>query len=104
MAESYPQRAFAPPADATEIVLVRHGASAAAVPGEPFESLEGQSDPPPAPGGERQAEAVGRRLARESFAGLYATPLKRTQQTAAPLAGATGVGARLGPRVRQGGG
>jgi probable phosphoglycerate mutase len=99
--ESYPQRAFAPPPDATEVVLVRHGASAAAVPGEPFESLEGQSDPPLAPEGERQAEAVGRRLAPESFAGLYVTPLKRTQQTAAPLARATGLKPTVVPELRE---
>jgi probable phosphoglycerate mutase len=99
--DSYPQRAFAPPPDATEIVLVRHGASAAAVPGEPFESLEGQSDPPLAPEGERQAEAVGRRLARESFAGLYVTPLKRTQQTAARLARATGLEPVVVPELRE---
>src|SRR3954465_3758933 len=99
MAESYPQRAFALPPDATEVVLVRHGASAAAVPGEPFEELRGQSGPPPAPAGgpgraarppraregEQQARAVAQRLARsgETYAGLFVTPLKRTSQTAA---------------------
>src|SRR3954462_4705157 len=55
--ETYPQRQFVLPPDATEVVLVRHGASAAAVPGEPFEQLEGQSDPPLAPEGEEQARA-----------------------------------------------
>jgi 2,3-bisphosphoglycerate-dependent phosphoglycerate mutase len=88
--ESYPQRAFTPPPDATEIVLVRHGASAAAVPGEPFEELEGQSDPPLAPEGRKQAEAVDARLARERFAHVFVTPLKRTQETAAPLVSRTG--------------
>jgi probable phosphoglycerate mutase len=83
------------------VVLVRHGASAAAVPGEPFESLEGQSDPPLAPEGERQAEAVGARLAREPFAGLFVTPLKRTSQTAAPLAAATGQEPVVVPELRE---
>src|SRR4051794_7660073 len=101
MAESYPQRAFAPPPDATEIVLVRHGASAAAVPGEPFESLEGQSDPPLAPEGERQAQAVAARLAEESFAGLFVTPLRRTAQTAAPLAAAAGLEPVVVPELRE---
>jgi 2,3-bisphosphoglycerate-dependent phosphoglycerate mutase len=101
IAESYPQRAFAPPPDATEIVLVRHGASAAAVPGEPFEALEGQSDPPLAPEGERQAKAVASRLAAESFAGVFVTPLKRTQQTAAPLADATGLEPVVVPDLRE---
>jgi 2,3-bisphosphoglycerate-dependent phosphoglycerate mutase len=82
-------------------VLVRHGASAAAVPGEPFESLEGQSDPPLAPEGERQAKAVARRLASETFAGLFVTPLRRTQQTAAPLAEAIGVEPVVVPELRE---
>ena len=44
MSESYPQRAWALPENATEVLLVRHGASQAAVPGEPFELLEGHAD------------------------------------------------------------
>jgi probable phosphoglycerate mutase len=101
MPESYPQRAFAPPPDATEVVLVRHGASAAAVPGEPFESLEGQSDPPLAPEGERQAQAVAEWLAGERFAGLFVTPLRRTAQTAAPLAALSGLEPVVVPELRE---
>jgi probable phosphoglycerate mutase len=82
-------------------VLVRHGASAAAVPGEPFESLEGRSDPPLAPEGERQAEAVAERLGGESFAGLFVTPLRRTTQTAAPLAARTGLEPVVVPELRE---
>jgi 2,3-bisphosphoglycerate-dependent phosphoglycerate mutase len=82
-------------------VLVRHGASAAAVPGEPFESLEGRSDPPLAPEGERQAEALAGRLAGESFAGIFVTPLKRTAQTAMPLAAATGLEPIVVPELRE---
>ena len=66
--ERYPQRAFAPPPDATEVVLVRHGASAAAVPGEPFPLVLGRGDPPLSPEGAAQAErgrrAAGGRAAR----------------------------------------
>src|SRR5436305_3062168 len=103
VAESYPQRQFILPPDATEVVLVRHGASAAAVPGEPFEELEGQSDPPLAPEGERQAIAVAERLAAsgETFAGLFVTPLKRTQQTAAPLAERSGLEPVVVPELRE---
>jgi probable phosphoglycerate mutase len=103
MPESYPQRAFTPPPDATEVVLVRHGASAAAVPGEPFEEVEGQSDPPLAPEGERQARAVADRLAGagESFAGLFVTTLQRTAQTAAPLAELTGLSPVVVPELRE---
>src|SRR4051794_21058561 len=101
MAESFPQRSFAPPPDPTEVVLVRHGASAAAVPGEPFEMVEGHADPPLAPEGERQARMVAERLARESFAGLFVTTLQRTAQTAAPLAELTGLEPVVVPELRE---
>ena len=80
---------------------MRHGASAAAVPGEPFEAVEGQSDPPLAPEGERQARALAERLAGERFAGLFVTPLKRTAQTAAPLAALTGLEPVVVPELRE---
>jgi probable phosphoglycerate mutase len=82
-------------------VLVRHGASAAAVPGEPFESLEGHADPPLAPEGEHQAAAVAARLAGESFAAIFVTPLQRTGQTAAPLARALGLEPVVVPELRE---
>src|SRR3954453_4547446 len=91
MAEGIPQRAFKAPAGATEVVLVRHGASAPAFPDKPFPLVGGQSDPELAPEGERQAEELVERLVPESLAGLFVTPLKRTQQTAAPLASRLGL-------------
>jgi probable phosphoglycerate mutase len=99
--EGYPQRRFALPPDATEVVLVRHGASAAAVPGERFELVEGQGDPPLAPEGREQAEAVAERLAREQIAGLFVTTLRRTSETAAPLAGRTGLQPVVVPELRE---
>jgi probable phosphoglycerate mutase len=101
VAETYPQKPYAPPPDATEVVLVRHGASAAAVPGEPFEMVEGHSDPPLAPEGEEQARAVAGRLGGDSFAGLFVTTLQRTAQTAAPLAAATGLTPVVVPELRE---
>jgi probable phosphoglycerate mutase len=101
MTESYPQRAFAVPPDATEVVLVRHGASAAAVPGEPWETVEGQSDPPLAPEGVEQAGKVAQRLAGQPFAGLFVTTLQRTAQTAAPLAERTGLEPVVVPDLRE---
>src|SRR3712207_3502052 len=86
MSDRYPQRRFAPPPGSTEIVLVRHGASAEAVPDKPFELLDGHADPPLAAEGHEQARAVAERLAGEEVAGLFVTPLRRTQETAAPLA------------------
>src|SRR5882757_9926423 len=86
MAESYPQRPFAPPPDATSVLLLRHGASEAAVPGQPFDLIDGHADPALAPEGEDQAERAGERLAAEPVDALFVTPLRRTAQTAAPLA------------------
>ena len=83
---TYPQRRFAVPPGATEIVLVRHGASAHAVPGEPFDLIDGHADPALAPEGREQAQRVAQRLAAESFERIFVTPLQRTAQTAAPLA------------------
>jgi probable phosphoglycerate mutase len=91
MSEGYPQRPFTPPPDATEIVLIRHGASAAAVPDEPFPLLGRHSDPPLSPEGREQALAVGARLAAQDFAGVFVTPLRRTAETAAPLCEAKGI-------------
>src|SRR4051794_29398007 len=73
----YPQRGFRLPAGATEVVLVRHGASEAAVPGEPFPMLDGHGDPALSPDGEAQALAVAERLAADPPAALFVTPLRR---------------------------
>jgi probable phosphoglycerate mutase len=86
----YHQRAYVSPPDATELVLVRHGSSAAAVPGEEFELVEGQGDPPLAPEGVEQAARVARRMAGD-YVGLYISPLTRTRQTAEPIAAACGL-------------
>ncbi|HEY2601827.1 MAG TPA: histidine phosphatase family protein [Thermoleophilaceae bacterium] len=91
MPESYPQGGFFVPPDATQVLLIRHGASAAAIPGEPFELLEGQSDPPLAPEGREQALKVAAALAGEPLSALFVTPLRRTAETAAPLAERTGL-------------
>lgn len=101
-APTYPQRPFAVPADATEVVLVRHGASQAHVPGEPFELIEGgHADPPLAPEGREQAEHVGARLAATPPHAVFVTPLQRTAQTAAPLLAATGLEATVVPELRE---
>jgi probable phosphoglycerate mutase len=101
VSDRYPQRRFAPPPGATEIVLVRHGASAAAVPDEPFDLLDGHADPPLAPEGHEQARAVAERLANERIDALFVTPLRRTAETAAPLAGRTGLEPVVVPELRE---
>ncbi|MBW3652760.1 MAG: histidine phosphatase family protein [Actinobacteria bacterium] len=100
-AQRYPQEDYSRPPGSIEIVLVRHGASEAAVDGQPFELLEGQADPPLSPAGERQAQAVAVHLAREPLSGLFVTPLRRTAQTAAPLAAATGLRPVVVPELRE---
>ena len=98
---SYPQGLYVPPPDATELIVVRHGSSAAAVPGEPFELIEGQSNPPLSPDGEAQARALAERLAREPVTALYISTLDRTAQTAAPLAALTGLEPVVEPDLRE---
>jgi probable phosphoglycerate mutase len=87
----YRQTPYAAPPGAVDLLLVRHGASAAFVPGSPFELVDGHGDPPLAPEGVAQADQVGARLAGEKVDALYVTNLQRTAQTAAPLAALTGL-------------
>ena len=101
MPETYHQRQFALPPGATEVILVRHGASAPAVPGQPFPLLDGHGDPPLAPEGEAQAERVAERLAGEGLSGLFVTTLSRTHRTAAPLAARTGLEPVVVPDLRE---
>ncbi|HXZ61503.1 MAG TPA: histidine phosphatase family protein [Acidimicrobiales bacterium] len=88
---TFSQRPYVGPAGSTEILFVRHGASADSVEGESFELVEGQGDPPLSEAGRHQAELVGHRLAQETFDGIYVTTLRRTAQTAEPLAARCGM-------------
>ena len=83
---TYKQRPYLPPEGATEILLIRHGASAAFRPGRPFDLVDGQSDPDLAPEGREQAELLAGRLGGERIDAIYVTTLRRTVQTAEPLA------------------
>jgi 2,3-bisphosphoglycerate-dependent phosphoglycerate mutase len=85
------QLPYAPPPGATELIFVRHGASADAVPGVQFPLIDGRGDPPLSPAGEVQARALCERLSKEPVAAIFVTPLRRTQTTAAPLAEALGI-------------
>jgi probable phosphoglycerate mutase len=89
------------PPGSTELFLVRHGASADAVEGEDFELIDGHGNPPLSPIGQEQAELVGARLAHTSFDALYVTTLRRTVETAAPLARRTGLTPQVEPDLRE---
>ncbi len=76
--------------DATEVILLRHGASQPFVPGQSFPLVDGQGDPPLSPVGVTQAQSSADRLRNEPITALYATNMQRTQHTVAPLAAALG--------------
>lgn len=84
------QRPWEPPPGSTQLILVRHGASANATPEKPFELVMGRGDPELAPAGHEEAKKVAARLQHEPFKHLFVTPLRRTHETAAYLAEATG--------------
>src|ERR1700761_5289225 len=100
-AKGFEQRRYAPPADAVEVILVRHGASEAALPGQSFAMVDGQGDPALSPVGREQARSVAATLGGEAFSGLFASSLRRTQETAAPLAAATGLEVAVLPDLRE---
>jgi probable phosphoglycerate mutase len=88
---SFSQRPYVGPPGSTELLLVRHGASADSVEGESFELVEGQGDPPLSEVGRHQAERVALRLAQEPFDALYVSTLRRTAETAKPLVERSGI-------------
>jgi 2,3-bisphosphoglycerate-dependent phosphoglycerate mutase len=97
----FSQGPYVQPPGSTEIVLVRHGASADAVEGEDFDLFEGHGNPALSPIGREQAELVGQRLAREKFAALYVSNLRRTSETAAPLIALSGMVPIVEPDIRE---
>jgi 2,3-bisphosphoglycerate-dependent phosphoglycerate mutase len=84
-----------------ELVLVRHGESEAYVDGSPFPLVGGHGDPPLSPQGTEQASRVCARLSRAGIDAIYVTTLRRTAQTAAPLAGQLGLEPRLEAGLRE---
>ncbi|GAA2413666.1 histidine phosphatase family protein [Actinomadura vinacea] len=100
-AKTYHQSPYKTPAGATEILLVRHGASEAFHPDRPFELVDGQSDPNLAPEGREQAELVAERLGKERIDAIYVTTLRRTGQTAEPLARRLGLDPVVEPDMRE---
>ncbi|HET7618348.1 MAG TPA: histidine phosphatase family protein [Vicinamibacterales bacterium] len=66
----------------TRVFLVRHGASAASR----EDAFAGATDVDLSDEGRQQAERLGARLAREPLAAVYASPMRRTRETAAIIA------------------
>jgi 2,3-bisphosphoglycerate-dependent phosphoglycerate mutase len=78
----------------TTVVLVRH---AEKLPTDPAEEDAGLSE-----AGQARAQRLAEMLERSGIAAIYVSEAKRTQETAAPLAGATGVEPRVVPAERPG--
>jgi probable phosphoglycerate mutase len=89
--DSFEQTPYELPPGATEIVLVRHGASSPPIEGIPNPLVGGHSNPTLTEAGLAQARLVAEGLRHESIAGIFVSTLRRTQETAAPLAEATGI-------------
>ncbi len=98
---TFSQRPYVGPPGSTELLLIRHGASADSVEGETFELVEGQGDPPLSEVGRHQAELVAARLGHELFDAMYVSNLRRTAQTAAPLVERTGMTPVVDPDLRE---
>lgn len=99
--DSFEQSPYELPPGSTEIVLVRHGASEAAVVGSRFPLVDGHSNPALGEPGKAQAETVAARLAKEEMTGIFVSTLRRTQETAAPLARAVGIEPEVVPELRE---
>lgn len=100
-AREYRQSRFERPPGACELLLVRHGESAPAREDQPFPLVDGHGDPELAPAGREQAFRVAERLEHEDISAIYVTTLRRTGQTAAPLAERLGIEVRVEPGLRE---
>ena len=100
-AASYRQNRFQVPPDAAELLLIRHGESEPALLDAPAPLVGGQSDPALGPEGREQAELVAARLAAAGIAAIYVSTLRRTAETAAPLAARLGLVPRVEPGLRE---
>ena len=99
----YRQFRFTRPPGACELLLVRHGESAAADPDNPFPTVDGQGDPELHPEGVHQAHLASQRLiaSGEDFAAVYVTTLRRTRETAQPLLDHLGLDPVVEPDLRE---
>jgi 2,3-bisphosphoglycerate-dependent phosphoglycerate mutase len=89
------------PPGATDVLLVRHAASEAYLDGNLFPLVDGHGDPPLSAEGKEQAERVCTRLARAGVDAIYVSNLRRTAQTAVPLAEHLGLDLRVESDLRE---
>jgi probable phosphoglycerate mutase len=97
----YRQHRFHLPPGAADLLVVRHGESQPARRGMTFPLRDGHADPPLDPRGRAESERVADRLQNEDVPAIYATTLRRTQETAAPLASRLGLEVRVAPDLRE---
>jgi probable phosphoglycerate mutase len=98
---AYRQARFRPPPGATDILVIRHGESEAAYMDKPFPLVDGHADPELSENGREQAGRLAGRLAKQPIDAIYVTSLRRTVQTAAPLAGRLGLTPQVEPDLRE---
>ena len=101
MTREYHQTTYSPPAGAADLLLVRHGRTEAARSGQSFPLVDGHGDPALHPEGEKQAVLVGERLKSDPLSAIYVTKLRRTHQTAAPLAAHLGITPVVDPDLHE---
>jgi len=97
----YRQFRFQRPPGSTELVLVRHGESAPARFDRPYPYRDGHGDPELAPQGREQAQRLADRFQHDHFDAIYVTTLRRTAETAAPLAERLGIVPQVEPDLRE---
>jgi probable phosphoglycerate mutase len=98
---AFVQRRYEVPPGATDLLLVRHGASAPYVDGNPFDLVDGHGDPPLSADGLVQADLVCARLAAHGVDAIYVSTLLRTAETAAPLGALLGLTVRVEADLRE---
>ena len=98
---SYRQLRFTPPPGSCEILLIRHGESEPANPDRPFPMTDGRGDPGLTPEGAEQGQLLAGRLAGQHIDAIYVTSLRRTAQTAAPLASRLGLVPKVERQLRE---
>jgi probable phosphoglycerate mutase len=97
----YRQHRFVPPPGACELLLIRHGESQPAFPDRPFPMTDGRADPGLAPEGIVQAQRIADRLGSQRIDAIYVTSLRRTAQTAEPLARRLGLVPNVERQLRE---